>query len=316
MKYWTLPILLVSLAQAACSGGGTGADDSPLINDPTGLSGGDQAFAASSLMNNGGIGPTPNFWQCRLRQRNATVALETTYQFFTDLSGVSFFGAGSIYFDWDDTGANSGYIDLATDSENVPRERWFVSMRTPTTFSAAIVYAQTQSALNASSSAESSGNINCVLYTEDAAVNPDDEGLLDQFSDGGGDGSGGDITSVAQMLINRDSEFGLESQLWQCLAVDGTQDLLLGFYRNGIGGVYNTRNGQLEGSQTTYTVSEIDEIGTVTIDAVLDNEADQLMLSDVIFERSGQFDARLRTSMTGTDVLISCNTLATAELAL
>ncbi|MFK8078817.1 MAG: hypothetical protein AB8B97_00910 [Granulosicoccus sp.] len=317
MKYWTLPFLMASVAQVACSGGGTGADDTSVLNDPTTFSdGADLAFDTSNLMNDGGIGPTPNYWSCRLRQNNSTVALETSYQFFTDLSGVSYLGAGSVYFSWDVTGAESGYIDIVNDSGNIPVERWFVSMRSPTRFSAAMVYAESQNDLEGLSAAQSSGDINCVLYADDGVLNPDDEGILEQLSDGNSGGSDGDITSIAQSLLNTDSEFGLESQLWQCTAIDGSLDLLLGFYRDGIGGVYNTRTGELQGSQTTYTVSEIDGVGNVSIDAVLNNEADQLTLSSLVFDPSGFFDARLQTAVNNEDVLITCNTLNTAELAL
>lgn len=321
MKYWTLPFLMISLAQVACSGGSTGADDNPLLNDPSaagtevpGNAG--VPLEVSSLMNNGGIGPEPNFWNCSLSQDDTSVALESTYQFFTDLSGVSVIGTGSNTFSWDISGADDGYIDLVNDTGDIPVERWFVSMRSPTTFSAAIAYRQSLDELANTSATTTNANIICVLSIEEGAVNADDEGLLNPLSDGTSDGTGGDLTSVAQSLINDDSEFGLERQLWQCIAIDDSLDLLLGFYPNGIGGTYSTRSGQLEGSQATYTVSEIDGVGTVTMNAVLNNQTDTLTFSSLVFEQTSRFDARLQSSVSNIDVLVTCNILQITELPL
>jgi len=315
MKYWTLPILTIALVQAACSGGNPDATDTVLIDDPTSITTG-APFVADELMNDANIGPEPNYWNCRLRQNDATVSLEANYQFFLDFSGVVFTGPGSEAFTWDATGDGLGFIDIINAGGTIPLERWFVSKRSATNFSAAIAYGQTRVDLNAASPSSKDADILCVLYiVDDGAVNPADESLLSQLDDGSGSGSGD--TSIAGALLNDNSEFGLENQLWQCIAIDGTLDLLLGFYANGIGGIYNTRNGRLEGSQTTYTVSESNGIGNVSIDEGISNQAGQMQLSNIIFERANEFEATLRSSITNNDdVLISCNTLATSELAL
>lgn len=311
MNNKTFPFILVTLAQTACSGG-TSDTSNELFSDQQARG---TFFSSEGIINSDRIGPQPNYWNCNLRQANATVALKSEYQFFHDNSGVFSIGPNHITFSWDAAAsAGSGYIDITNHTGSVPVERWFVDSGSTTTFSANIDYAQSLEDLALTSRDSDDASLTCVLYASGEAVNPEDESLLGPLNDIPTNGAEGDNATIAQSLVNVDSDFGLENELWECIAEDGSLDRLLGFFPDGIGATYTTRTGRLERSQFTYSVEESGDVGTVTIDAVVDNQAQQLQLTNLIVERSSQFLATYESTDLNKDVLVSCDRLPTASI--
>ena len=351
MKYPLLPVLLIALSVSACSGSDndspadeqvagseTGTDtiddaastdettadpstpdetteDSSTpdgtTDDPLSLG---EMVSDAQLINSSQIGPEPNFWDCSLTQNDADTQLNEQYQFFNDNTGVVFVGTNSITYSWNLLQDTSGRLDITNDNGDTPFERWFVDIVSPTTFTANIAFATSEDERDNAIFADTDARLQCVLtVVDDGPVNPNDTLTLqdDQLDNGL---APGEIAPVAQAIINTNSSFGLENELWSCITDDGQLDLLLGFYANGIGGTYSTRNGFLEREQSSYIVVDNNDATFVIVDAVFNNEADQLELLDVVFERPFQFTTRLRSAGLDVDTTAICETTLLLDL--
>ena len=351
MKYSLLPVLLIALHLGACSsddddspsdeqvaGSETGTDtiddasapddttdDSTTpdettddtstaddtVDDPFSLG---ETVADAQLINGSQIGPEPNFWDCSLTRNDADTQLNEQYQFFNDNTGVVFAGTSSVTYSWNLLPDTSGRLDIDNDSGAIPNERWFVDFVSPTTFTANIAFADSEDERDNATFADTDARLQCVLtVVDDGPVNPNDTLTLqdDQIDNGL---APGEIAPVAQAIINTGSSFGLENELWSCITDDGQLDLLLGFYANGIGGTYTTQNGTLEREQSSYVVVDNEDTAFVVVDAVFNNEADQLELLDVVFERPFQFTTRLRSTALEVDTTAICETTLLLDL--
>lgn len=262
---------------------------------------------SEDLINDARKGIEPNYWDCELSQQGVDTTLELTYQFFSDERGAILIGTNSETFSWYAPSDTEGDLVLASDGGGLGFERWFFDITSNTTFSADIGYSSAAHLVTQITQDQINAQLDCILFSDDTAVNTDDlpESLLNDES-----GTPLSDATTAELIVNDNSSFGLENNLWFCISGDKSLDLLFGFYPLGVSGTYSTQNGLLEGSQSSYTVSG----DAINITAVLNNQTTQLEFTNVEFHRTTQFSAQLALPLINFNGEMSCDIIPLVSL--